>query len=120
MLITKSARYFKISADKGNSNGLYFYARMLENGFVIPMNKLEAIKYYKAAVADEFCTLAMADYARILENGEVGVIEANKKEALKYYQKAADNGDKDTFDNYSRLPNEGVELPKEDSSCTIQ
>lgn len=40
-------RYFKMSSDAGDSEGMYHYATMLQNGDGTPIDKDESSKYFK-------------------------------------------------------------------------
>ena len=60
---------------------------MLRYGRGVPVNKEEALKYYKIA-ADSGTPIYADDYASLLFNGEIS--EINKSEAFKYYKLAVD------------------------------
>ena len=44
---TEAARYFKMSADKGDIDAMYNYGWMLSKGDGIPVDKTEAARYFK-------------------------------------------------------------------------
>lgn len=43
----KPPKFFKMSADAGNDDGMYSYANCLRDGQGIEQNLSEALKYYK-------------------------------------------------------------------------
>ena len=47
--LKEAARYYKMSADKGNTIGMHNYGVMLQNGDRITKNHIEAAYYYKMA-----------------------------------------------------------------------
>lgn len=95
-----AAKYYKMAADKGDSNSMYCYGDMLFTGDGIPANKKEAAKYLKKA-ADNGVIEAMSIYSNMLLEGDG--IPINEKEAANYLKIMADKGDKVSMFNYGVL-----------------
>lgn len=47
---SEAVRYYKMAADKGNSNAMKNYANMLKRGEGIRKNPIEAVCYYKKSI----------------------------------------------------------------------
>ena len=80
-----------MSIEKGNDDAMLNYAIMLNNGDGVPVNKSEAIKYFKMSI-EKGNDDAMLNYAIMLNNGDG--VPVNKSEAIKYYKMSADKGNK--------------------------
>ena len=85
----RSARYFKMSGDLGNSYGMKMYARCLSAGFGVEPNQEESLKYYKKS-ADSGDQESMVEYATELRKRGEGSYDEN--EVIKYYKKAIEIG----------------------------
>ncbi|OHS92795.1 hypothetical protein TRFO_40897 [Tritrichomonas foetus] len=79
----EAAKFYKISADLGNIEGLNYYAVLLQYGKIKDSDPEKAASLFKYA-SDKGDFFATYHYARCLEYG-VGV-EKNLEEAQKYYQ----------------------------------
>ena len=86
--IKNAAGYFKIAADLGEVESMFFYDNMVYGGEGVPVNYDEASKYYKMA-AKKGNPDAMYSYGNLLFKGEG--VKHNKKEESRYYKMAADN-----------------------------
>ena len=105
----KAYEHFKISANAGNQDGLYYMGYMIENDLIKGFNsdnKLEeAIKYYKKAAAKNQ-TDALTDLAFIYENGIVG--EPNYNKALQLYKNAIELNNARAMNNLASMYLKGV------------
>ncbi|KAK8871409.1 hypothetical protein M9Y10_007135 [Tritrichomonas musculus] len=87
----RSARYYKMCGDLGNSYAMKMYARCLSAGFGVEQNQEESLTYYKKS-ADSGDQELMVEYAtKLRERGE-GSYDEN--EVIKYYKKAIEMGSK--------------------------
>jgi TPR repeat protein len=59
---SEAAKYYKLSADQGNSSGQCDYACCLQSGIGVSMNPSEAAKYYKLS-ADQGNSSGQCNYA---------------------------------------------------------
>jgi TPR repeat protein len=109
--VAEAAKYFKMSADQGNSEGQWRYGRCLFGGCGVPKDLAEGAKYLKLA-ADQGQADARYEYGRALRIGR-GVAK-DPVEAAKYSRLAADRGsDSDVAPGYSSSSLD--ELPETDS-----
>ena len=103
----EAAIMFKKSADLGNSDAMFHYAKMIQNGDGVEINKKEAAHYYKLA-ADKGNSEAMFLYAKIVQIGDG--VKVNKKEAANYYKLSADHGNSDAMLCYGIILKNGEEV----------
>ncbi|OHT14311.1 hypothetical protein TRFO_15352 [Tritrichomonas foetus] len=103
--LIEAARYMKIAADAGNSNGMYNYARMLHQGEGVSKDLEESARYAKLA-ADSGNQFAMLSFGHLLEKGEG--VHKNIEEAVRYFKMAADKGNEKGMLKYSRMLQTGI------------
>ena len=96
----EAAKYFKISANNGNSDSMFYYGMMLYKGDGIIKNTKEAVKFIKKS-ADLENKLASFYYGIFLYLGYS--TKKNKMEALKYFKISADKGFNDAMFIYGIL-----------------
>lgn len=84
--------YVKEHALKGDTNAQYHLALMFDTGRGVPLNPIEAEKWYKLA-AEQGHANACYFLARMYSIETSGIAK-NDTEALKWYKKAADLGHK--------------------------
>ena len=99
----EAAKYFKIATE-----AMFNYANMKLNGIGVPVNKEEAVIYYKMA-ADIGHIKSMVCYSTILYEGDG--VPVNKEEAAKYIKMAADKGERKAMMTYSMLLVKGDGVP---------
>jgi TPR repeat protein len=80
---SKAAKYFKLSADKGNPYEQFSYGHWAGYGKGMPIDLAEAAKFYKHS-ADQNMLDAQFHYAIALENGTD--VAKNEPEAAKYLE----------------------------------
>lgn len=120
----ESAKYYKITASKGDLDGMIKYGQMLYQGDGIDINKEEAIKYLKTAIdtilkikrkdkninnANNDDPYSMYIYACALYNGDG--IEINKEEAAKFFKMSADKGNVKSMKKYAYMLKHGDGIP---------
>jgi hypothetical protein len=85
--IVIEVKFYKLSADRGNSGGMSNYGKCLENGEVVHQNRPLATYYFKMS-AEAGLSKAMNTYGVALEEGYDG--PPNLTEAVKYYKLSAE------------------------------
>lgn len=105
----KAAHYFKILADKGHVQSMYYYGRMLYHGDGIEINKEEAVKYFEAS-SNFGNKYSKFYYGQMLLNGLV--IKTDKLKAAQYLKESADFGIVSGMFLYGMMLYDGDGIPK--------
>ena len=89
--LEKAANYYKQSAEKGNSCGMYNYGLALQYGLGVEKNPILAVEYYKKS-AELNNPDGIYKYGYILGNGIDGCeeIEIDHKKSVEYLKKAVE------------------------------
>lgn len=76
-----------MAANRGNSAGMCNYVIMLSHGDGIPVDKREALRYYKIST-EKGDSNAMNNYGYMLDHGNGNGIQVEKRLAVRYYKMA--------------------------------
>jgi TPR repeat protein len=107
--LAKSVKYYKMSSDQGNPQGMFYYADMLEHGKGVPIDIPQAITLYKLA-AQKLHTRSVRRLALLMMEGK-GVpreVEMGTDMLWRFAgQLEADGKKREAFDLYQTLSNQG-------------
>jgi TPR repeat protein len=101
----EAAKYYRLSADQGNSQGQFRYGRCLEHGIGVAKDSAEAAKYYKLS-ANQGNSHGQVSYGRCLEFG-TGV-QKNIAVAARYYGLATEQGSSSGQYSFGRCHEHGI------------
>ncbi|KAK8898172.1 hypothetical protein M9Y10_000444 [Tritrichomonas musculus] len=101
----KSKKCFEKSIQLGNVDSIHEIAKMMFKGEGFPVDKLNAIQYYKMAIEKE-CIKSMYKYGMLLIKSEK---DDMKNEGIRYIKCAADKGYSKAMYEYSMILKESQE-----------
>ena len=107
-------RLIRPLADQGNAAAQLQLAFMYDNGYGVPKNKAEAVKWYRLA-AGQGELIAQYNLAVSYANGQ-GVPQ-DYAEAAKWYRKAADQGNDDAQFGVGLMYDNGYGAPKNNAEA---
>jgi hypothetical protein len=104
----------KAQAESGDVRAMFSLALRYDNGRDTPMNKAEALRWYRTA-AEGGLALAQNSLGSMYQAGEG--VERDYERARVWYQKATDQGDAEATNNLAFLYDEGLGLPEDNAKA---
>lgn len=113
--ITEEAfKWIEFSANRGDPEGMYYYARCFDKGMYGIVDKLKAVKWYRKSAEQGYA--AAQYYMGCCYDFGDGVAK-DMKEAAKWYRLAAENGDTDAQYSIGCLYFDGDGVPQDDKEA---